>query len=130
MFVIKIHIMFSLLLAAASAAGGAQRYAEEMKAHTIEHGAPAHPLHGDRPTVRHGEVGSVGYVHPCTNCMDLCSSFGSIKTSAHPLARVIAPTHDPLTLVASSHAAFYWPGCTLPMRAGMLQKALCVMLFN
>lgn len=44
----------------ASAAGGAQKYAEEIKAHTIEHGAPAHPLHVDRAAVRSGQKGSAG----------------------------------------------------------------------
>lgn len=38
--------------------GGAQRYAEAIKATTLSHGAPPHPLHADRATVRHGQTGS------------------------------------------------------------------------
>jgi xylan 1,4-beta-xylosidase len=40
--------------------GGAQAKAEALKAHSLEHGEPAHPLHADRKTVRHGEVGVSG----------------------------------------------------------------------
>jgi hypothetical protein len=40
--------------------GGAQAKAEAIKAHSLEHGEPAHPLHAGRKTVRHGEIGKVG----------------------------------------------------------------------
>lgn len=40
--------------------GGAQAKAEALKAHSLEHGAPAHPLHAGRGTVRSGQVGMAG----------------------------------------------------------------------
>ena len=50
----------ALLLSVADAQGGAQLYAEELKAHHIESGAPAHPLHEARPSVLRGAPGSAG----------------------------------------------------------------------
>jgi hypothetical protein len=41
--------------------GGGQRFAEEVMAHTVEHGAPPHPLHEHRATVRTGELGSAAF---------------------------------------------------------------------
>ena len=35
--------------------------AEEIMAHTVEHGAPPHPLHDHRPTVRTGQLGSAAF---------------------------------------------------------------------
>ena len=52
--------MFSIVHAAICFAGGAQKYAEEIKSHTINHGAPAHPLHENRVAVRSGETGHTG----------------------------------------------------------------------
>jgi hypothetical protein len=41
-------------------AGGGQAQVEAIRAHTLAHVAPAHPLHADRPTVRSGESGTAG----------------------------------------------------------------------
>jgi xylan 1,4-beta-xylosidase len=42
------------------AVGGAQQYAEDIKAFTMKHGAPPHPVHLDRDVVRTGETGHAG----------------------------------------------------------------------
>ena len=44
-----------------SSAGGAQRFAEEIMEHTVAHGAPPHPLHETRGTVRTGQVGAAAF---------------------------------------------------------------------
>ena len=41
--------------------GGGQRYAESLKSHHLEHGAPAHPLHADRDSVRSGQSGVAAF---------------------------------------------------------------------
>ena len=43
-------VLLSASAAAAAQAGGGQAKAEAIKAHHVEHGAPAHPLHADRET--------------------------------------------------------------------------------
>lgn len=41
--------------------GGGQAFAERLKAEHVQHGAPAHPLHKDRQTVRSGQVGTAAF---------------------------------------------------------------------
>jgi xylan 1,4-beta-xylosidase len=53
-------LMLAIFPVLAFAAGGAQQYAESIKAHTIKHGAPPHPLHIDRDAVRSGDIGHAG----------------------------------------------------------------------
>jgi hypothetical protein len=50
MITLAAGVLLSASAAAAAQAGGGQAKAEAIKAHHVEHGAPAHPLHADRET--------------------------------------------------------------------------------
>ena len=50
MITLAAGVLLSASAAAAAQAGGGQGKAEAIKAHHVEHGAPAHPLHADRET--------------------------------------------------------------------------------
>lgn len=52
-------LLLLCLFAVGAAKGGAQLYAEELKAHHLANGAPAHPLHGQRHEVL-GGAGTAG----------------------------------------------------------------------
>jgi hypothetical protein len=56
----KLLVIIAVFPLLAFAAGGAQKYAEDIKMHTMKHGAPPHPLHLDRSTVRSGQTGHAG----------------------------------------------------------------------
>ena len=83
--------MIQLLALAAGAAaasnfgggGGGQKRAEALKAHALTHGAPAHPLHIDRPEVRSGQSGKAAFTVGASSAQPFTHFFETCVGSGH-----------------------------------------------
>ncbi len=85
-----------------SPGGGAQRYAEKIRAAHLKEGAPSHPIHATRPNVRHGEVGTATFT---------VNNAHGVGAAANPAASATTTTAAAAAASAAQNFTHFFEAC-------------------